>query len=581
MSDPRSSPRFPAPLRWLIAALAGMLLGGAVGLLLPARPASVGHGHGHGHAPASPGHLAVAPSDQSVGADDEAGDLTVTETRRDGTVHVLRGVGANAAAAAAEQARLHGADNAHHHPAPHIPWFAVLPFALLLGAVALMPFINAHWWHEHYPEVSLALGGFVSAYYLLTLGPYGRETMLHVGLEYYAFLALVGGLYVAAGGLLVDLRLRATPLNNTLILALGAVLANLIGTTGASVVLIRPFMRINSPQHAGGNPPHGPGRLHPLQLVFFIFIVSNCGGCLTPIGDPPLYLGYLKGVPFMWTLEHMWPMWLLVNGVLLTAFFGVDTWLARRSPPAELTPADAAHGPLRVMGWSSIVCLTLIVAGVFIDPLLKTVMGGWGPSLLPVGATFQVLVAIGAYFWASPRIHRLNEFSFGPVKEVGLLFAGIFATMAPALAFLDQHAPALGLENPTQFYFATGGLSAVLDNAPTYLSFLQIAFSVLGLQVNPADIARFIDSTYAVSHPALGGAAGRAYSFSGQAMLEGISLGAVFFGAMTYIGNGPNFMVKAIAEARGVKMPSFFGYVGWAAVFLAPVLVVNWWVFVR
>ncbi|HEV7784010.1 MAG TPA: sodium:proton antiporter, partial [Thermoanaerobaculia bacterium] len=372
-------------------------------------------------------------------------------------------------------------------------------------------------------------------------------------------------LYVVAGGILVDVRARATPLNNTLLLAAGAILANIVGTTGASMLLIRPFMSMNSSDR--------DQRLRPYHILFFIFIVSNCGGCLTPIGDPPLYLGYLKGVPFSWTLTHLWPMWLLVNSTLLAVFFLLDTRAARRDPPASIIHGDAPRRGMRIAGAWGVASLVLIVACVFVDPLLKQ---QWGIQHLPIGAALQILIAAAAYFLTPRHIHAANQFTFAPAKEVGILFAGIFATMMPALAYLDQHAPALGLTTPTQFYFATGVLSAALDNAPTYLSFLQIASSVLGLQLTPADLDRLIHDSFLVIHPD-----GSRSDFVGQVMLEAISLGAVFFGAATYIGNGPNFMVKAIAEGRGVKMPSFLGYLLFAAAVLGPVLALNWLVFIR
>jgi Na+/H+ antiporter NhaD/arsenite permease-like protein len=254
-------------------------------------------------------------------------------------------------------------------------------------------------------------------------------------------------------------------------------------------------------------------------------------------------------------------------------FFAIDSAAARKNPPALLAGSDAAKRGMHIAGASGIVCLLLIVACVFVDPLLKR---QWGIEHLPVGATLQILLAAAAYALASKHVHQVNRFTFGPVKEVGLLFAGIFATMMPALAFLDQRAPSLGLTSPTQFYFATGLLSAALDNAPTYLSFLQIATSVLGFDLTPADVHRLIDGSFVIVD-----AAGGRSDISGQVMLEAISLGAVFFGAVTYIGNGPNFMVKAVAEGRGLKMPSFFGYLLFALAILGPILVLNWLVFIR
>jgi Na+/H+ antiporter NhaD/arsenite permease-like protein len=426
----------------------------------------------------------------------------------------------------------------------------VVPFALLLGCVALMPFVNARWWHHHYPEVALALGGVVTGYFLVGYRepvnpgglPFGAYAMSHAAEEFYSFLALVGGLYVVSGSIVVELRGRGRPLLNTALLALGAVLANLVGTTGASVLLIRPFMKINH------------GRLRPIHIVFFIFIVSNCGGCLTPIGDPPLYLGFLKGVPFFWTAEYLWQSWLIVNGLLLAIFFAVDTRLERTlARRGELGEVQEHALRLRVHGVGGMICLALMIGGVLIDPLLRPRLG---LHHFPVGATFQMAVAIIAYFVAPRYAHEANEFNFGPIKEVGLLFAGIFATMVPALGYLAANGSKLGLDSVSAYYWGTGLLSALLDNAPTYLNFLQIAFGER--EMNPVTLREFTSTV------------------EGTLLLEAISTGAVFFGAMTYIGNGPNFMVKAIAEQRGMKMPSFFGYLGISCAFLLPVLVAHW-----
>lgn len=448
---------------------------------------------------------------------------------------------------------------AHYGPAPNIPIWLLIPFATLLGSIALMPFISAHVWHDHFPDFAFFLGSVIVAYYLLGFNEpdyahgqtYGQYQMMHALLEYYAFIALVGGLYVVSGGVLVDVKTSGGPVANTVLLAFGAVIANVVGTTGASMLLIRPFMRINQ------------GRLRPIHIVMFIFIVSNCGGCLTPIGDPPLYLGFLKGVPFFWTLEHLWLNWAVVVGLLLAMFFVLDSRIPSATPaePVALDKVKSPGFPVRIAGSVGIFCLGLMILGVFIDPMLKSA-GVTALEGIPVGATFQIAVATAAYFLAPKHIHEANEFNFFPVKEVGLLFCGIFATMAPALGYLSTHGEGLksvGLNGPTGFYFGTGSLSGVLDNAPTYLNFLQISFAPSA--VNAETVQTFL------ADPA------------GVSILAAISTGAVFFGAMTYIGNGPNFMVKAIAETSGVRMPSFFGYLARACVLLLPLLVLHWLIF--
>ena len=438
---------------------------------------------------------------------------------------------------------------------PTITLALCVPFVLLLACIAILPLAARGFWHTRYPDVSLLLGSLMVSYYLFALGGYGRGKMLHTAEEYFAFIALVGGLYIISGGILIEATGRGTPIVNTLLLALGAVLANVVGTTGASVVLIHPFMRLNH------------GRLRPLHIVFFIFIVSNCGGCLTPIGDPPLYLGYLAGVPFFWTLTHMWPMWATVVGTLLAIFFAVDTRIGR----GESHQTERLG--FRIYGAVGIFAMALMIGGVFLDPLLAQ---RGIHTTLPVGPVFQTIVAAAAFFLSPRSIRHANGFSFDPFKEVSLLFVGIFATMTPALAYLQANGASFGLVTPTQYYFFTGSLSAVLDNAPTYLSFLQMALGVLGRDLSPESIHILIQGTLTMMPRN-----GAPVQVDGQVLLEAIALASVFFGAMTYIGNGPNFMVKAIAESRGVRMPSFFGYVGWACLFLLPVLVLNWAVFIR
>lgn len=437
---------------------------------------------------------------------------------------------------------------------PIVPLWLVAPFALLLLSIAVMPFISTHFWHHHFPDISFFLGALVAVYYMVAYGAadatghsYGLHTLGHTLIEYYSFIALIGSLYVASGGVVIDTRGRATPSWNTGLLAIGAVLANVIGTTGASVLLIRPFIRSNR------------GRIRPLHVVFFIFIISNCGGALTPIGDPPLFLGYLKGVPFAWTLVNLWKPWLLVVGILLAMFYVYDRRVGPGTPPEIPDDASTHHHGLRIRGATGVAALAVIVAAIFIDPLLSR---RFGVSLaVPIGPVVQIAVAIAAYIIADKANHAANGFSLFPVKEVGLLFVGIFLTMMPALSYLSHHAPAWNITSPTAYYFLTGVLSAGLDNAPTYLSFLQVAFG--DQAINPESVAMFLAMP------------------QGPQILEAVSLGAVFFGAMSYIGNGPNFMVRSIAQASEVRMPSFFGYIGLACAILLPVLVVAWAVFIR
>jgi Na+/H+ antiporter NhaD/arsenite permease-like protein len=525
---------FHGPKCWIVTAIAGVIVGLALAFLF-------GPGEAHGLDVLGPNAASGQPHEQP---DTPPPSDPVPEPPHDHDD-------------ASPPDHLHGADP---HESPEIPLWLLLPFALMLASIAIMPFVNARFWHRHFPDFAFFLGAVVTAFYLAAYDEYGLHKMHHALLEYYAFIALVGGLFVVSGGILVDLKGKGGPGLNCALLAVGAVLANIVGTTGASMLLIRPFMRINE------------GRLRPMHIVFFIFIISNCAGCLTPIGDPPLYLGYLKGVPFLWTAEHLIWDWVFVVSILIAMFAAFD----KRIGPSPRTEEqrEAARASLRIRGLIGMACLVLMIFGVFLDPLLKslglTALEGW-----PIGATFQIAVAVTAYKLAPKEILKANEFNFFPVKEVGLLFIGIFATMVPALGYLGTHGAQLGLNSPGAFYFGTGFLSAVLDNAPTYLNFLQIAFG--NPDINPLAPGN-VEITKETVRQFLympDGADRR----DGVMILDAISTGAVFFGAMTYIGNGPNFMVKSIADASGLRMPSFFGYLARAMVLLLPVLVIHYVVF--
>jgi Na+/H+ antiporter NhaD/arsenite permease-like protein len=415
--------------------------------------------------------------------------------------------------------------------APVRAWMT-LPFFALLLAIAIVPLVNRRWWERHYPHLSFGLGFLVLSTYSFLIDYHG---MLNAAFEYFSFIVLIGALFVASGGIVIHTERRATPALNTLILTAGAVLSNIVGTTGASMLFIRPFLRINS------------ARLRPFHVVFFIFIVSNLGGALTPIGDPPLLLGYLNGVPFLWTALNIWPIWLTALLILLALFFALDShsyrkWSARQDHPES-------PGRIHLHGARSFVFLLIIVAAVF------------SPS--PSREIIMTAAAAAAYLFARKDALRANEFSFAPIREVAIVFAGIFATMVPALDWLNLNAPLIGLRTPGQFYWASGILSGVLDNAPTYLAFLSTALGLHGL--SPAD------------HDQVGILIARHGRF-----LMAISVGSVFFGAGTYIGNGPNFMVKSIAEHLGVKCPSFFGYIlKYSLPILLPTFLIVWLIFFR
>lgn len=408
---------------------------------------------------------------------------------------------------------------------------------LLLGTIALGPLLFQNWWARHYPKVAVSLGIVVLAYYFLALPHAARHTVSHTGLEYLSFVALVGSLFVVSGGIHINVKGEATPRVNVLFLLFGAVIANVMGTTGASMLLIRPWLRMNR------------YRVTAHHVAFFILIVSNVGGSLTPIGDPPLFLGYLKGVPFFWVLEHCWPMWLLGTGFLLGAFYIVDRRNYLKAPRRVREQLAEPPDQWRFEGAVNLVFLAVILGAVFVQK----------PAFLREG--LMVAAALGSWFATPKRIHQLNHFDFHPLKEVAILFVGIFATMMPALDLLKGHAAQMP-SSPTFFFFGTGLLSAVLDNAPTYLGFLSAA-------AGPA-----MDSPAAI--------AVRTADPQFTQVLLAISVASVFFGACTYIGNGPNFMVKAIADQQKVLTPGFLGYiVRFTLPFMVPMLLMVWWLFFR
>jgi Na+/H+ antiporter NhaD/arsenite permease-like protein len=362
--------------------------------------------------------------------------------------------------------------------------------------------------------------------------------VIHALVEYGAFITLLFSLFVVSGGVFVAGDIQATPRNNTLFLAVGAVLASLIGTTGAAMLLVRPLLNTNRE------------RKHKVHtVVFTILVIANCGGLLTPLGDPPLFLGFLRGVPFLWTLR-LFPEWLFVNGLLLVTYHALDSLAWRKEEISDVLRDAVEVKPLALYGKGSIALLGVIVAAVALVPSVDLHAIHEGHAPLAAWIPFREIVLLAAAFFSfrlGDRKTRFedNRFEWGPIQEVAALFIGIFLTMVPALAYLAQKAPELPLNRVT-FFVITGGLSSVLDNAPTYVTFFELAKALGG-------------------EPAVAGVR--------EVFLVSISLGAVFCGAMTYIGNGPNFMVKAIAESDGVEMPSFGGYVArYSFSHLAPIL---------
>lgn len=422
-----------------------------------------------------------------------------------------------------------------------LPVWSVVPFVLMLLCIAVVPLAAGAFWDRNRNKLLLSavLGGPV-AIWIARLDP---AVVLQTAEEFVAFILLLGTLFVIAGGIVVRGTLAGTPGLNAVFLAFGAVLASVIGTTGASMVLIRPLLRANSV------------RLRKAHvLVFYIFVVANGGGLLTPMGDPPLFLGFLRGVPFVWTLR-LWPAWLLANGALILLFYIVDSTIFRREDlerPGDLDRIAVEHQiPISIAGKHNLALL----AGV-----LAVLVGAGSFEVHALARDAGVLLMLVLSLVATPKkLHEENGFSWHPIFEVAALFAGIFATMMPALAILNARGGELGLVHPWQYFWASGVLSSFLDNAPTYLTFASAASGSLG--TDASNLAELLKSA------------------RGAALLEAVSMGSVLMGANTYIGNGPNFMVKSIAERAGVRMPGFFGYMGYSAAILLPLFAAMTWAF--
>jgi Na+/H+ antiporter NhaD/arsenite permease-like protein len=415
--------------------------------------------------------------------------------------------------------------NAHDLGQTLSPW-AVVPFAGLLLSIALLPLRAPHFWENHKNKGLVAfLWSLPIAVYFLFQMPH--ELVLSMK-DYASFLLLLTALFIISGGIVLKGDLKATPEVNVLMLLIGAVLANFIGTTGASMLLIRPLLQTNSE------------RRHTIHVpIFFIFLVSNIGGCLTPLGDPPLFMGLIKGVPFFWTLR-LFPIWAVAVGGVLLIFYLYDGFQYRKEECRDLIRDRQRVVPLHLTGTINFLWLAGVIGAIFLP--------------FPRREGALILMAILSLV-TTKRVCRIdNKFTYGPIIEVAILFAGIFVTMIPALLILNARGAELGITRPWQFFWATGSLSSFLDNTPTYLAFFSMAQG-LGLNGDMMGI------------PSL--------------MLKAISAGAVFMGANSYIGNGPNFMVKAIAEEYKLKMPSFFGYMAYSAAVLVPLFIVVTLIFFR
>jgi Na+/H+ antiporter NhaD/arsenite permease-like protein len=418
----------------------------------------------------------------------------------------------------------------------------VIPFAIMLLTIAIAPLVAEHLWEKNRNKLIFTAVLSVASVVMLTSYGMGQNVVHSVLDEYIPFVMLLLSLFVVTGGIHISGDIKAKPLTNTSILALGFALASVMGTTGAAMLLIRPLLQINQQRKY---------RVH--TVLFFIALVANCGGLLTPLGDPPLFLLFLKGADFMW-FSTMFPQWFTAGALLLLMYWIADKYYYAKEP-REAKLRDATEtAPIRIQGKINFLYLGMVIAAVLF--LNRKYIPAMALHESPLYVQFLRELVLGAIillslFTTRKQVRKANNFTWEPISEVAILFVGIFITMTPAMLYLEANASSLGLTEPWQFYYSTGALSSFLDNAPT-----AVAFHTLAKGLYPAGGEDFVANIPAI-------------------LLQAISLGAVFFGAMTYIGNGPNFMVKAIAEQEGVKMPSFFGYIfKFTLIVLLPVYVI-------
>jgi Na+/H+ antiporter NhaD/arsenite permease-like protein len=447
-------------------------------------------------------------------------------------------------------------EETHHLVGSQLSILWTIPFAGMLLSIAIFPLVALHFWEHNFGKVATLWTLAFVVPCAIAFGPYATigEIVHTIVVEYLPFIILLFALFVIAGGIRLVGERTATPRMNTSMLAFGTMIASLIGTTGASMLLIRPMIQANR---------HRARNIH--VFIFFIFLVSNIGGSLTPLGDPPLFLGFLKGVDFLWTVKHMFLPMTVAGGILLALFYAIDWYVWRQESNSD---RPQSSDQLRVEGLHNVVYLGGVVGAVLMSGL-------WHSAIeLPVGFGIAiplqdlvrdiVLLVLSYYSWrTTPRSIRVeNAFTWIPIEEVAILFAAIFLTMIPALAILraGQEGSLAGLVSMVStadgrpihsaYFWLTGGLSGFLDNAPTYLVFFNLAGGDARVLMGPESLT-----------------------------LLAISTGAVFMGANSYIGNAPNFMVKSICEERGIKMPSFFGYLLWSGTILVPLFVLMTWIF--
>ena len=451
-----------------------------------------------------------------------------------------------------------------HGLGSRLPLWSVIPFVGILLSIAIFPLAAPSFWHQHFGKVSALWAALLGIPLVIAYGSEGFQEILHIYLiDYIPFIILLWGLFTAAGGIVVRGTLRGTPAMNTLILAMGTLLASWIGTTGAAMLLIRPVIRANK---------HRPSQMH--VIIFFIFLVANIGGSLTPLGDPPLFLGFLHQVPFFWTTTNVLPQMTLVAVLLLVLFFGLDTMLSKREKK-HAAAAEEDKVAFGIDGLHNLIFLAGIVVGVLMSGKVKLAsvhVYGHVEVELQNALRDAIIVMMGLLSWVTTRkdLRQANGFTWFPIQEVAYLFAGI----VPALAILRAGesgalAPLIkSVNEPWHYFWISGALSSFLDNAPTYLTFFNTALGKLGAAESEV-------------RAMLGYVAGTDLNLAFVQALTAISCGAVFMGANTYIGNAPNFMVKSISEENGIRMPSFFGYMAWSGLILLPLFVITTLVFFR
>ncbi len=432
-----------------------------------------------------------------------------------------------------------------------IPLWSIIPFALMLLSIALLPLIANHFWERNTNKLIISIILSIPTIIFLLMNNLTNELVHSVVFDYIPFLILLGSLFIITGGILIKGDIEATPKNNTIFLAIGAILASFMGTTGAAMLLIRPLLATNSER-----------KLKVHSILFFIAIVANCGGLLTPLGDPPLFMMYLRGVEFSWFFT-MWKEWLFTNGILLIIFYFVDNYYYQKEPPESIKLDKTNIEKINISGKFNLILLLGVVLSVALINSNNINIFKDLPYLSFIRELILIILSIISLYFTSHNLRKENNFNWEPIEEIAYIFLGIFITMVPALEYLKINALHLGINTPHQFYYFTGLLSSLLDNTPTAVTFYNLELGLI--TSDPSLVAN-------VSH-LIGGIT--------ELTMTAICIGAVFFGSMTYIGNGPNFMVKAIAESQGIKMPDFFAYIyKFSILVLLPIFIIVQFLFV-